>query len=294
MSATERRRSFDALVLARRPFGESEALTLLTRDEGLVEVTARGVTRQSSGLAAACEIGVLSEFTVFDYRQRLRVDHASIRYAFPRLREDIVRLSAASCLAELATQLLIDCDRETSAEAWALMAHALYALEAAEGDAIFLALHAAELRLLVLGGFAPQFGRCAACGREEEEGAGHWRFAEHAWYCRRHPLPPEAPAYRGAREADALPISAALHRALVWFTTAPIAQLFQVRTGEDLRAELDHFVTRLIAWTLERQPDAYRLLEQLASFKGLEPRPTDGETAAPDDADASAVPPDDD
>jgi len=211
---------------------------------------------------------VLSRFQIFDYRGRLRVDQAELEYGFPGLRRDIVRLTAATVLAELCCDLFVDASEEAAPQLWELLLHAFYALESAPEERLRLILHVAVLRLLTLGGFSLRFDACVLCGRPHRSGtAGVWSFAEHGLLCEEHQR-----AEAGRREANGegmmlVPLSAPLLRALGWFQEAPPARLFRARLSPGAEVDFHAFVRELVGWTVERPGPSWQMLGELASFQ---------------------------
>lgn len=94
------------------------------------------------------------------------LDEASTLELFDGVRQDIVLLSLASYLTELAEAV---CAEETvSPEILSLLLNALYAL-CYLGKEPRLVKAAYQFRLLALAGFEPLASACAVCGREAPE-----------------------------------------------------------------------------------------------------------------------------
>ncbi len=95
-------KTVEALVLRRRDVGEADRrLTLLTREDGRMNVIARGARKAASRLAAISEPLTLGEFHVATGTKQAYVLQASIRDVFPGLRADYNRLTLALGLAEV-------------------------------------------------------------------------------------------------------------------------------------------------------------------------------------------------
>ena len=91
-----------ALVLREVKYKEADKiLTVLTQDEGKLTVSARGVMRRGSKLAAACQLLTFSEMTLFETRGKWYLDEAQTVEQFLGLREDIALLALGTYFAEL-------------------------------------------------------------------------------------------------------------------------------------------------------------------------------------------------
>ncbi len=156
-----------ALVLRETKYKEADKiLTVLTEDEGKLTVSARGVMRRGSRIAAACQLLTFSEMTLFENRGKWYVDEALTLEQFLGLREDIALLSLGMYFAEL-LEAVSDED-SPNPEVLRLGLNSLYALSSGlyppeHIKAVF------ELRLMCLSGYEPVLDACPACGREEME-----------------------------------------------------------------------------------------------------------------------------
>ena len=160
----------NGLVLRETAYKDSsKILTILTQTDGKLTVSARGALRKGSKLAAAAQLLVFSEMTLFSSgRDRWVLTEARSVEQFVGLRGDIVLLSLGSYFAELAEAAADeDC---LNPELLPLCLNALYALS--EGiKTPELVKPAFELRLMAGAGFAPLLSGCAVCGVSEPERA---------------------------------------------------------------------------------------------------------------------------
>jgi len=154
-----------ALVLRETKYKEADKiLTVLTEDEGKLTVSARGVMRRGSRIAAACQLLTFSEMTLFENRGKWCVQEAQTVEQFLGLREDIALLSLATYFAEL-LEAVSDED-SPNPEVLRLGLNSLFALSAGLYEpehikAVF------EMRLMCLSGYEPSLELCPVCGREE-------------------------------------------------------------------------------------------------------------------------------
>jgi DNA repair protein RecO (recombination protein O) len=156
----------EAIVLRRRDSGESDRrLTLLTADLGKIDAIAKGARKPSSRLAGVSEPLMMAEMTLAVGKVNRFVTQAQPKRAFPGLRRDYHRLSAALCLAELyAATLPAD---QPAGEEFELLRDSLLHLES--HAKVEVALVWGQLRLMVLAGFLPEFANCAVSGEPISE-----------------------------------------------------------------------------------------------------------------------------
>ncbi|NCB73728.1 MAG: DNA repair protein RecO [Clostridia bacterium] len=154
-----------ALVLREVKYKEADKiLTVLTEDEGKLTVSARGVMRRGSKIAAACQFLTFSEMTLFENRGKWFVDEAQTVEQFLGLREDIALLALGTYFAEL-LEAVADED-SPNPEVLRLGLNSLFAL----GSGLYAPEHIKavfELRLMCLSGYEPALDCCPVCGKEE-------------------------------------------------------------------------------------------------------------------------------
>lgn len=156
-----------ALVLREVKYKEADKiLTVLTEDEGKLTVSARGVMRKGSKIAAACQLLTFSEMTLFDYNGRWSISEGQTIEQFLGLREEISALALGNYFAEL-LEVLSDEDCP-NVKMLSLGLNALFALSRGlyspeHIKAVF------EMKLMCIAGYEPNVSYCAACGEEPEK-----------------------------------------------------------------------------------------------------------------------------
>lgn len=155
------------LVLREVNYKESDKiLTVLTEAEGKRTVKAPGCRRKNSPLAAAGQLLVFSEMTLFDYQGRLSLKEANTLDEFRGVREDICKLSLGSYFAEA-----VEAAAEEGVETPGLLSlvlNSLYALDKLNKP-LELVKGAFEMKLCCLIGYEPLLDGCAVCGKPEPE-----------------------------------------------------------------------------------------------------------------------------
>src|SRR5262245_16349730 len=120
----------DAIVIGRRPLGESDRLVeFYTRELGKVKGVAKGARRPRSRFGSALELFTLGHLVFFETgRSELcRIDHFDIERPFVGVREDLERLGRGAWTIETLTRLTAD--RDPHASLFRLLARTLTALE---------------------------------------------------------------------------------------------------------------------------------------------------------------------
>ena len=154
----------EGLILRETAIQEtSKLLTVLTRENGLLTMKARGVNRRSSHLKAPCQLLVYGEYTLHENRGYYTVYEAEALELFSPLRSDLELLSLGSYFAQL-LELVSHAD-SVNPELLTLGLSALYAL-CYRNRPQKLVKAAFELRLLCLAGYMPQLDSCSVCGNE--------------------------------------------------------------------------------------------------------------------------------
>ncbi len=262
--AKETQKKSRGLVLRTTNFAEADRFcTILTPELGLIEAKARGARRSRSSLMLTTEFLSLADFELFDYKDRYTINSADLVYSFPRVREDVERLTCASHLSELLRDLLLP--EEISHELYELMARALAALEK-DAPPPLAVVHACELRLMKLGGYGLDLGRCVHCNAElAKDEAACFDFTMMGLTCRLHRPSDQSinSPHQPLREKSAIDLSAATLAAIDWFTHAPPANLFVFESTAEVITELDRFCRQYLAWNLDK---TYTKLNMLRLF----------------------------
>ncbi|MEM5781196.1 MAG: DNA repair protein RecO [Lawsonibacter sp.] len=153
------------LVLREVNYKEADKiLTVFTAEGGKRTVNARGCRRKGSRLAAAAQLLVWSDMTLFESRDRFVLNEAESREQFWGVKADVEKLALGSYFAEV-TEVVAEEGRGDGA-LLSLVLNSLYALDKLNKP-LALIKAAFELKLMCLTGYEPLLEACAACG------AGH-------------------------------------------------------------------------------------------------------------------------
>ncbi len=141
-------------------------LTVFTEDEGKLTVSARGARRKGSRYAAASQLLVYSEMTLFSYKGRWSLNEAVTLETFRGLRDDIELLTLGSYFAELIEG--VTGEEVPEPELLQLLLNSLYALGELKKTPQ-LVKSAFEIRAMCLSGFEPMLKSCCVCGADQPE-----------------------------------------------------------------------------------------------------------------------------
>lgn len=149
--------TLQAIVLRRRDAGESDRrLTVLTAERGKIDVIAKGARKAASRLAGISDPLCVGQLSIAQGKMAMFITQAQPMRSFPGLREDYDKLNYGIALAELYAAVLPV--NEPFPEAYDLLVFSLRHLEVHPKPLAVLLW--AEIQLLAISGFMPQFGRC--------------------------------------------------------------------------------------------------------------------------------------
>ncbi|WP_148223896.1 DNA repair protein RecO [Spirochaeta thermophila] len=177
-----RNKRTEGVVVRSRPVGDQDRQVVILSREGLLEATAYGAQRPSSRLGAAAQVGSRAVFYLYVNPVKGHVKVSDV---------DRVEVLGAGRLEGLAVfQLWADLVVAThgaghEAEVYRLLLEGRDALRRAGGvEEVERVLVGWLLRFLGLLGVAPEWDRCARCGRGLGEEGAWWGSVEEGLLCR--------------------------------------------------------------------------------------------------------------
>lgn len=240
------------LVLREVNYKESDKiLTILTAEEGKLTVSARGCRKKGSAIAAASQLLVWSEFTLYEYQGRWAVKEVVTERQFSGVRADLDKLSLASYFAEVTEALAEEGQAEPG-----LLSLTLNSLHALEKLSLPTALikTAFEWKAMALAGYEPMAEGCAVCGAEkpQEPRINLSAGVVHCASCR-----------EGAGDGISMPITPAALSALQHFIWGDPKRLFSVSIDQTSLRQLGDASEAYLMTQLER---GFRTLDFLKSI----------------------------
>ena len=141
------------------PFGESDRLlTILTDAYGLLRAVAPGARKHRSSLGGRSSLFVVNQLLIAKGRTLDKILQAESLQSFPKISQDLAKLTAAQYLAEIALcQALSD---HPQVELFCLLQEHLSRIERFPVTATLASLTHATFQMLVLAGLTPQLQTC--------------------------------------------------------------------------------------------------------------------------------------
>ena len=211
-------------------------LTVLTAEDGLLTLKARGVRSNRSKLKGACQLLTYAEFTVNEARGFRFISEATAIEMFAGLRNDIVLLALSSYFAQLAE--VLSQEDAASPALLSLILNALYALSKLQKPPR-LVKAATELRLAAIAGYQPELSGCCVCGSPEPD---RFCIAEGTLEC------------AACRSGDGvrMPLSPASLAAMRYILSCPEKKLFSFSISGAAEKELCDAAESYLLTQLER------------------------------------------
>jgi DNA repair protein RecO (recombination protein O) len=152
------------IVLRGYPFGEADrVVVLLSPHNGKLRTVAKGVRKTKSRFGGRLEPFTHVEVVLYEGRNLDTITQVDVVDAFPRLRSDLDRVTAASTMVEAIDAVAQE--DEASVALFGLLVDGLRSLEAgATGRDLVSAF---LLKLASVVGVAPALDHCASCGRSD-------------------------------------------------------------------------------------------------------------------------------
>ena len=230
--------TIQGLVLRVTNYNDTDALlTVLTQDKGILTMKARGLRRKNSPLIAPCQLLGYSSFTLFENKGYYTINEASVIELFHPLRRDLQKLSLATYFAQVAD--IMSQEDMPNPQLLSLLLNCLYALcklplPEAQVKAVF------ELRIAILGGYAPDLQGCFYCGNTNPD-----RFNLSQGHL-------ECSSCGDNQEGIRLPIYQGTLDAMRYISYCDDKKLFSFTLGDDALEQLSQVTESYLATQLER------------------------------------------
>ena len=229
-----------ALVLREVNYKESDKiLTVLTRDNGKMTLSARGCRKKGSAIAAASQLLVWSEMTLYEYQGRWAVKEANTDRDFSGMRTDLEKLALSCYFAEMAELLTVE--DVPAPELLSLLLNSLHALDKMDKPAA-LVKAAFEWKAMCLAGYEPILEACAICGEEPEQ--PRFNLTEGVLHC--------LPCREEVGEGISMPLTAAALSAMRHVAYGDPKRLFSFQLDEDSLRQMGDICEAYVLTQLER------------------------------------------
>ncbi len=174
------------IVLYRVSSGETDRiLTLFTREYGKLSAIAKSARKSGSRSSGATEMFTESRFLLGAGKSVDVISQVEIKQAFPSLRNDLERLTRATYYCELLDRFTVERDASDSVRLYDLIIAAL-SLLTENASSMDILVHAFEMRLLEILGYAPELNVCVMCGEDLNDGPLGFSPSLGGVLCRNH------------------------------------------------------------------------------------------------------------
>ncbi|NLM19609.1 MAG: DNA repair protein RecO [Clostridiaceae bacterium] len=232
-------------------------LKLLTPEHGLITCSAQGAKSKKSTLRIASNPFVFAEYELFYYRERYRVQAASIIDAYLPLMEDIKRLTCVSHLAELVLDVLHDnCKGKTSYLFWAYASYKI----TTDPDPILMT-NLAQLKYLSEQGFAPWIENCLICGKEFSDQGARFYFSKCGAICE------QDSCRKNIGPSSIIDLSLSALVTLMFLIHNPYEKCFNLQLSSRVRQEIINFSERYLTFVMEKSYQKLNIIKSLEDFE---------------------------
>jgi len=246
----------EGVVVRVRDLNDTDkVLHILTREYGKLRCVARAARRPKSRFTPAAQLFNHLHFQAYTGRNLDTLTQVEILPSFPGLREDLVRIAAATYACELVDEMAQE--RQPLEPVFDLLLTALRLLATPEMP-VEPVLRGYELKLLALMGFQPVLTGCLACGAPVEGSEVYFSPGAGGVVCRR--CAPEAGALR------VLPRAAV--EAMRFLLEGDLRRAHVLRYSPEVGSSMARALEQYLEYRLERRLRSLDFLQQVMETAG--------------------------
>ena len=237
------------MVLSTMPIGEYDRrVVILTKEQGKISAFARGARRPNSPLVGAVNPLTFGEFTMYEGRTSYTIQSASITNYFAELREDVVGAYYGFYFLEVADYYAKEYTDER--EMLKLLYQSMRALINSHIPNR-LVRRIFELKALTVNGQAPQVFQCVICGDKERPAV--FSPAKGGLVC----------SECSGDVIDGMILDNSTLYSMQYIESTPVVKLYTFTVAENVLAELEKVVDRLMEVYVDRRFKSLEILETL-------------------------------
>ena len=237
------------MVLSTMPIGEYDRrVVILTKEQGKISAFARGARRPNSPLVGAVNPLAFGEFTMYEGRTSYTIQSVSITNYFAELREDVVGAYYGFYFLEVADYYAKEYTDERE------MLKLLYqSMRALINPHIpnRLVRRIFELKALTVNGQAPQVFQCVICGDKERPAV--FSPAKGGLVC----------SECSGDVIDGMILDNSTLYSMQYIESTPVVKLYTFTVAENVLAELEKVMDRLMEVYVDRRFKSLEILETL-------------------------------
>ena len=237
------------MVLSTMPIGEYDRrVVILTKEQGKISAFARGARRPNSPLVGAVNPLAFGEFTMYEGRTSYTIQSASITNYFAELREDVVGAYYGFYFLEVADYYAKEYTDER--EMLKLLYQSMRALINPHiPDRLVRRIF--ELKALTVNGQAPQVFQCVICGDQERPAV--FSPAKGGLVC----------SECSGDVIDGMILDNSTLYSMQYIESTPVVKLYTFTVAENVLAELEKVMDRLMEVYVDRRFKSLEILETL-------------------------------
>ena len=237
------------MVLSTMPIGEYDRrVVILTKEQGKISAFARGARRPNSPLVGAVNPLAFGEFTMYEGRTSYTIQSASITNYFAELREDVVGAYYGFYFLEVADYYAKEYTDEQ--EMLKLLYQSMRALINPHiPDRLVRRIF--ELKALTVNGQAPQVFQCVSCGDQERPAV--FSPAKGGLVC----------SECSGDVIDGMILDNSTLYSMQYIESTPVVKLYTFTVAENVLAELEKVMDRLMEVYVDRRFKSLEILETL-------------------------------
>ena len=237
------------MVLSTMPIGEYDRrVVILTKEQGKISAFARGARRPNSPLVGAVNPLAFGEFTMYEGRTSYTIQSASITNYFAELREDVVGAYYGFYFLEVADYYAKEYTDER--EMLKLLYQSMRALINPHiPDRLVRRIF--ELKALTVNGQAPQVFQCVSCGDQERPAV--FSPAKGGLVC----------SECSGDVIDGMILDNSTLYSMQYIESTPVVKLYTFTVAENVLAELEKVMDRLMEVYVDRRFKSLEILETL-------------------------------
>lgn len=153
------------IVIKQINFDEADKiLTILTKDNGKIQVLAKGARRTNNRFLASTQLFCYSDFIFYQGRSMIYMNQAELRESFYNLRTSLKGFTYASYVIELMNAASQEHKKEE--KYFFLLIHTLKHMAYTKEIDLDVIVLAFQVKLMALAGYAPHLDNCVSCGSE--------------------------------------------------------------------------------------------------------------------------------
>lgn len=226
------------IIIRQSDYGEGHRmLSIFTEEYGIIKAVSYGVKKSKSRAAAASQFLTYGDFDLYKTVNRdiMTVNSIDTVDGFYPVSEDIIKLALCNYLADITYELLGTGNPDE--RILRIFLNSLYAA-AYRNESIMKIKAVYELKLMTVGGYAPNMDCCVGCGSEKTVAFDTARGGMVCGSC---------------MSGDSIRINAGVYKAICYITTCQDKKMLSFNANDTLLDELNEISEKYISMQTDRK-----------------------------------------